>query len=224
MADLEESKTVEASVIYHRRINAKEILIRQNRRRIYIPICRGCRKKTRKKLRIPRTHSKAGRHCKEWKSQRRISRRTRRVSTDISERWRWSPYGLLVHPRWLHLSSSQWTSSSTLCAERRNIPYSTQIHWRDQIYTDWFGRQAWEAYWWLLECRFERTFVRYADRIHDLLYWERNLPRDVCGLERDWQKFEWLQDQIAWGLRYGPKLENQLRIENNRNVQLNNPN
>ena len=28
----------------------------------------------------------------------------------------------LVDPSWLHLSSSQWTSSSTLRAERRNIP------------------------------------------------------------------------------------------------------
>ena len=33
----------------------------------------------------------------------------------------------LVCPKWLHLSSSQWTKSSTPRAEGRNIPYSTEI-------------------------------------------------------------------------------------------------
>ena len=44
------------------------------------------------------------------RSERRTSRRTRRVSTDRNNRWRWIPKRLLVDPRWLHLSSSHWTS------------------------------------------------------------------------------------------------------------------
>ena len=35
------------------------------------------------------------------------------------KRWRWSQGGLLVDPRWLHLSSSHWTSSSMFSCERQ---------------------------------------------------------------------------------------------------------
>ena len=34
----------------------------------------------------------------------------------------------LIYPKWLHLSSSYWTKSSFVCADRRNIPYSTERH------------------------------------------------------------------------------------------------
>ena len=77
-------------------------------------------------------------HRKEWTSQRRVSRRTWRVSTDRTQRWRGSPHRLRVDSRWLHLSPSQRTPNSTLCAERRNISYSTEIHWCDQNYASWF--------------------------------------------------------------------------------------
>ena len=50
------------------------------------------------------------------------------ISTNRIYRWRWSLYRLLVDPSWLHLSSSQWTSSSVLCAEGRNIHHSTEIY------------------------------------------------------------------------------------------------
>ena len=82
--------------------------------------CRWYSKIVRKRPRIPRTHSNVGTTCKERRSQWRTSRRTRRVSTDRVKRWRWSPERLLVDPRWLHLSSSLWTSSSTPC--RNTIP------------------------------------------------------------------------------------------------------
>ena len=62
-----------------------------------------------------------------------------RVSSDRTKRWRWSPERLLVDSRWLHLSSSQWTSSSTLRAEGRNIPCSTEIHWCYKVYSYWSG-------------------------------------------------------------------------------------
>ena len=38
-----------------------------------------------------------------------------------------------------------------LFAERRIIPYSTEVHWRDQNYSYEFGCQAGETHWWLLE-------------------------------------------------------------------------
>ena len=46
-------------------------------------------------------------------------------STDDAE----ASADFLVDPRWFHLSSSQWTSISTLRASARNIPYSTGVHW-----------------------------------------------------------------------------------------------
>ena len=67
-----------------------------------------------KRPRIPRTHSKAGTDRKERRFQWRVS--TRRPN-----RRRWSKQRLLVDSRWLHLSSSHWTSSSTLCAEGKTF-------------------------------------------------------------------------------------------------------
>ena len=96
---------------------------------IRFPIRRWNSKIVRKRLRIPSTHSKAGTTCKEWRSQWRSSRRLGRASTGETNRWRWSLYRILVDSRWLHLSSSQWSMSTTLCAKRRSIPYSSKLHW-----------------------------------------------------------------------------------------------
>ena len=103
---------------------------------IKIPICRWISKIVRIRPRIPRSHFKAGKLVRsedlrgelQWGSQRRPSRRTGMVSTDRNKTWRWSPKRRLVDTGWLHLSPSQWPSSSTPYAERRNIPCSTEIH------------------------------------------------------------------------------------------------
>ena len=78
---------------------------------------------------------KAGTTCRERRSQWRTSRRTGRSSTDRIKRWLWSSERFLAYS--LHLSSSQWTLSSNLCAERRDMSNSTEIHWcdvGDQVY------------------------------------------------------------------------------------------
>ena len=72
-----------------------------------------------------------------------FSWRIRRVSTSTTSRlasgcW-WSHKWLLVHVRKLHVPPSRWTQSQTLLAERRIIPYSTEILWRLQNYKDKFG-------------------------------------------------------------------------------------
>ena len=127
IAGLEDLKKLDASEIYPRRIKAKEVLISLKRWWIHLPNSRWDSKIVRKRPRFPRTHSKAGKNRKEWKSEWRTSRRIGRVSTNRIYRWRWSPCRLLVDPSWLHLSSSQWTSSSTPCAERWILPYPTGI-------------------------------------------------------------------------------------------------
>ena len=100
---------------------------------IRFPVRRWYRKIVMKRPRIPSTHSQAGATCNEWRSQWRKSRRIGRVSTGRTYWWRWSPWRFLVDSRWLHPSSSHWTTITTLCAERRNVPYSTKIHWCYQV-------------------------------------------------------------------------------------------
>ena len=56
--------------------------------------------------------------------------RIRRVSSTTSRlisRCRWSNKRLLVHVGKLHITPSCWTSSQTLLAERRIIPYTTEV-------------------------------------------------------------------------------------------------
>ena len=137
------------------------------------------------------THSEnplKGGTCKERRPQWRTSRRTGRVSTDRNRRWCWSSERLLVDPRWLHWSSSHWTSSSTLCAERRNIPCSTEIHRRDQSYTYEFGCQAREAHRWLLEYRWVSRPVWSLDRFHTIYSIGRKNSRRIYVVRRETDK------------------------------------
>ena len=173
IADQVELKNLDASAIYPPRINAKEILVTQKGDEFVFSNCRWCSRTFRKRLRIPWTRVKAGRKCKKWTSQVRDSRRNGGTSTSRNERLRWSPYRLLVNSRWLHLSPSQWTSCSTQCAKRRNIPYSPEVYWCNQNHTHWFGRHAREAYWRLLECWFEQKFVRFVEWFHEIHIIER---------------------------------------------------
>ena len=137
----------------------------------------------RKRLRFPRIHSKAGTNRMDQSFQWKTSRRIGRVSTYRNNRWRWSPCRLLVDPRWLHLSASQWTSSSTPCAEGRNFACSTLVYWRNRIHSHQFGRQARKTHWRLLESRWEQMFVRFVDRFHQiLLKWKGNLQKDILGV------------------------------------------
>ena len=139
---------------------------------IHIPRSRWYSKTVRKRLRCPRTHSKAATDRKEWRSQWRTSRRIGRVSTGRINRWRRSPFRLLVDSRWLRLSPSQWNSSSTLRAGR-NILYSTEMYWCSEVYSYWSWRHARKTYRRLLDCRFEQTFVRFVERFHKVHSTER---------------------------------------------------
>ena len=77
---------------------------------------------------------------------RRVSSSSRLISV-----YRWSDKWLLLHVRKLHIPPSRWTQSQTLLAERRIIPYSTEIHWRLQNYTHELGCYARTTHRWLLE-------------------------------------------------------------------------
>ena len=104
-------------------------LWRQQGLKFHIPIRRWNIKTVWKRSWSPRIHSKTGPTCNESRSQRRTSRKTRRSPTNRLTRWRWSPQRLLVNRRWIHLSSSHWTSCSAVRAERRIIPNPNILTW-----------------------------------------------------------------------------------------------
>ena len=161
----------------------------------------------RKRPRMPRTHSKAGSNPQGAKISVENFKVNRRVSTDRLYRWRWSPCRLLVDPGWLHLTSSQWTSSSTLRAEGRNIPNSTEIHWCYKVYSCWSGCATREEDWRLLECRFKQTFVSFLEKgSQNSLCWKKNLQEEKCGPVRDWRRSKRLPDQIMYGQKFGRRI------------------
>ena len=80
----------------------------------------------------------------------------------------------LAHFRKLHIPPSRWTQSQTLLAERRIIPYSTEIHWRLQNYSYKLGCYARKPHRWLSEYRWIKRFVWFLDRIH----WGYSIKRD----------------------------------------------
>ena len=100
IADLEDLEKLDASEIHLRRFQRER---NTKRKWIHIPGTRWYSKIVRKRLRIPRTHSKTETNRKESQPAETI---------DDAE----APCRPGLHPQ-----SSPWTSSSTLCAERRNI-------------------------------------------------------------------------------------------------------
>ena len=122
---------------------------------------------------------------------RRFSWRIRRVSFTTS--WlisgcRWSDEWFLVHVRKLQKPPSHWTQSQTLLAERRIIPYSTEIYWRIQNYQNKFGCYARTPHRWLLEYRWIKRFVWFLDRFHSVYSIRRRTSRRKYVVRRETDK------------------------------------
>ena len=135
------------------------------------------------------THLDTGAPTSRRKSKG-FSWRIRRVSSTTSRftsGCRWSDKWLLVHVRKLHIPPSRCTQSQTLLAERRIIPYSTEVRWRFQNYTHEFGCQAGETHRWLLEYRWIKRFVWFLDRFHSIysIRWETSRRIYVIRWETD---------------------------------------
>ena len=180
IADLEELGTMDASEIYSKRLNAKEVIFPKLGEFIF-PIADGriqnpWRRSGPENIHLG-TASTNSRRGSRW-----LSWRIRRVSSTTS--WlisgcRWSDKWFLVHVRKLHISPSRWTQSQTLLAERRIIPYSTEIHWRIQKYSYEFGCQAGETHRWLFENRWVSRLARSLDRFHTIYSIGRKSSRRI---------------------------------------------
>ena len=110
--------------IFLHRINAKEVLISHKGEEFMFPIADGTTKLSGRDYEFrestPRPEQTVGSEDLSGELQ---GERGEPQPTEI-RRWRWSPCRLLVDSRWLHLSSSQWTSSSpTLHAIEETFPF-----------------------------------------------------------------------------------------------------
>ena len=130
VADLEEFETKDASDIFSKRLNAKEVMFPKekgdyfsNRRRTNQTPWRRPRPENIH-LDTAATNSRRKSHWFSWRI-RRVSSTTSRLVSGC----RWSNKRLLVHVRKLHIPPSRRTQSQTSLAERRIIPYPTEIHW-----------------------------------------------------------------------------------------------
>ena len=87
------------------------------------------------------------------------------------------------------MPQSRWTPSESLLAERRIIPYSTEIHWRNQNYSYEFGCQAREAHWWSFEHWWLSKLLWSLDRFHTIcLVGKKKFLTDILGPGRDWRE------------------------------------
>ena len=146
----------------------------------------------RSRLRIPRTHSKAGADLKEWCFY------CRELQGESGESQA-QPMTLETAP--------------TLRAEGRDIPKSTEVYWCNTVYSYRSGCVARKTDWWLLECWFEEKFVRFVERTHEIYFVDRKASKRMYVVWwEDWQKFKWPPDQILFGQKYGQRLVKPLRI------------
>ena len=168
IADLDELETMNASEIYSERLNAKEVIFPKQGEFIFpiadwrIKIPGGDQELRISTLIRPRPIQGEG-HVFSWRIRRFSS-----TTSWLTSGCRWSYARLLVHVGQLHIPPSRWTTSRTLLAERRIIPYSTEVHWRHQNYSYEFGCQAREAHRWLLEYWWLSRLVWSLDRFHTM--------------------------------------------------------
>ena len=141
VADLEELETMDASEIYSKKTQCERGDISPRKRRLNFSNRRWTNQTPWRRSRPENIHLDTAATNSKRKSPW-FSWRIRRVSSTTSRLvsgCRWSDKWLLVHVGKLHIPPSRWTQSQTLLAERRVIPYSTEIHWRFQNYTYEFG-------------------------------------------------------------------------------------
>ena len=142
VADIEELETMDASEIYSKKTQCKGSNISQKKWKIHFSSRRWTNKIYWRRSGTENIHLDTGPPNSRRRSKK-ISWRIRRVFTFTTSRLisgcQWSDEWFLVHVRKLHFPPSRWTQSQTLLAERRIIPYSTEVHWRLQNYSYEFG-------------------------------------------------------------------------------------
>ena len=191
---------MDASEIYSKRLNAKEVIFPKEGEFIFLNR-RWTNQNTWRRSGTENIHLDTA-ATNSRRGSRWLSWRIRRVSSTTS--WlisgcRWSDKWLLFHVRKLHIPPSRWTQSQTLLAERRIIPYSTEIHWRIQNYSYEFGCQARETHRRLLEYRWVSKLVWSLDGFHTIYStrWKSSWRIYLVRGEID-EKTVYIQARFLW--------------------------
>ena len=181
IADLEELETMDASEIYSERLNAMDVIFPKKWKNRFSSR-RWTNQTFWERSGTENTHFDTGTPNSRRRSKI-FSWRIRIVSTFTTSRLtsgcRWSDKWFLVHVRKLERPPSRWTESQTLLAERRIIPYSTEIHWRLQNNTYKLGCHARTRHRRLLEHRWVKRFVWFLDRFHSVYSIRRETSRRI---------------------------------------------
>ena len=171
---------MDGSEIFSERLDAKEVIFTEENGTNYFSNRRWTNQNPWTRSGLENIHLDTGPPNSRIKSKR-FSWRIRRVSSTTSwliSRCRWSDQ-FLVHVRKLHIPPSRWTQSRTLLAERRIIPYSTEIHGCILNCTYEFGCQAGEAHRWLLEYRWVSRLVWSLNRFHSVYSIRRETSKRI---------------------------------------------
>ena len=172
VADVEGLEQMDASEIYTKRLNAKEVLTPMSGEKFFPN--RGWNGKTLwRRSGSENIHLDPGSprpRGRTRQSSRRIRQTlfsnpiSRRLNTGWCGSWKW----FLDDFRRIHLSSSRRTQSQTVRAERRIISYATEICQRDQDSKYIVGCIVGEKYPRLLERWWRSRIGRYVDRLHKI--------------------------------------------------------
>ena len=191
VADIEELETMDASEIYSKRLNAKEVIFPKENGKFIFPVADGRIKFSGRDQEL-RTSTLIRDHPIRGESRRDFLGESE-GSLPPPPQDSLPDAGEAIHDFWsmsrkLHIPPSRWTQSETLLAERRIIPYSTEIHWRLQNYENEFACYARTPHRWLMEYRWIKRFGWSLDRFHSVISIGRETSKRIYVVRRETEK------------------------------------
>ena len=181
----------------------------------HFPNCRWYSKFVRKRLRIPRTHSKAGITCNESRSQRRTSRKLGEVYQQ--------KHKMTLKP----VPTCGQSKVTSFIVITLNLEYISTCRKKNH------SQFHWSILTWMCCKKKVSTIIGTSIwiepyQIHgqdsrSARYWKRNLLQDFCGPGERLTKIKQQPDLRMCGLKYGPKLE-KLKKETSKSGQSRSPN
>ena len=181
IADLEELETMDASEIYSNRLHAKEVIFPKQGEFIF-PIADG-------RMKTPAGDQELGtstlRH-RPIQGESYVDFLGESEGSLPPAHDSLPDAGEAINDFWsMSVTPSRWTQSQTSVAERRIIPYSTEIHWRNQNYSYEFGCQARTPHRRLLEYRWFKRFIWFLDRFHPVYSIGRETSRRIYIIRKE---------------------------------------
>ena len=183
IADLEELETMDASEIYSKRLNAKEVIFPKEGEFTF-PIADGTNQNTWRRSGTENIHldtaATNSRRRSRWLSWR--IRRVFSTTSWLTSRCRWSDERFLVHVGKLHIPAITLNPESNFtCRERNHSPF----HWNTLAYPGLLTRI------WISSKRSAlmiigtsmdlETCLILGQVSHNLLYSTKKLLTDICG-------------------------------------------